>query len=144
MTSSRSSPNQSRLSNPNCPDFTEFPRFNLPKQSMHRRTETANLCAADLRGYSNQLFQKLEQPWLKKKVWNEVSSIDQQLACSCHHYASILMKKQQEVVANHAKLFPVHTDSDSHELVVYQPVLCVPPKLAVLYQDSLMLALCIN
>lgn len=109
--------------------FTEFPRFNLPEQSKPRRAETANMGAADLRGYSNQLFRKLEQPWLKKQAWKEVADAVHQLACSLHDYATLLLKKRQEVATNHAKLFPVHVDSDSQELVVYQPVQQVPPKL---------------
>lgn len=115
--------------------FTEFPRFNLPEQSKHQRAETANLCATDLRGYSNQLFRKLEQPWLKKQAWKEVADAVHQLACTLHDYAALLLKKRQEVATNHAKLFPVRVDSDSQELVVYQPVQQVPPKLALRYQE---------
>lgn len=78
------------------PLFSLNSRFNLPEQSKHRRAETANLCAADLRRYSNQLFQKLEQPWLKKHAWKDVADAIHQLACSVHDYASLLLKKNKK------------------------------------------------
>ena len=49
---------------------------------------------------------------------------------SLHDYANVLVKKRQEVGANHAKLYPVRVDSDSQELVIYQPMQEVLPKLA--------------
>lgn len=113
--------------------FTEFPRFHLPEQSKHRKAENTNLSAAELQGYSNQLFQKLEQPWLKREAWREVSTAVHQFACSLRDYASLLVKKRQETVANHAKLFPVRSDSDSRGFVVYQAVTHIPPKFALRY-----------
>ena len=111
--------------------FTKFARFHLPEQSKHRKAENTNLSAAELQGYSNQLFQKLEQPWFKKEGWEEVSTAVHQLPCSLHDYASLLVKKRQETVANHAKFFPLRSDSDSRRFVVYQAVTHIPPKFAL-------------
>ena len=71
--------------------FTEFARFHLHEQSKHRKAENTNLSAAELQGYSNQLFQKLEQPWLKREAWEEVSTAVHQLACSLRDYACLLV-----------------------------------------------------
>ena len=71
------------------------------------------MSAAELQGNSNQLFQKLEQPWMKREAWEEVATAVHHLACSLRDYASLLVKKQRETVANHAQLFPVRSDFDT-------------------------------
>ena len=67
--------------------FTKFPRLHLPEQNKHRKAENTQLSAAELQGYSNQLFQKLEQPWLKREAWREVSTA----ICTSLHVVFVTM-----------------------------------------------------
>ena len=91
--------------------FTEPPRFNFPERSKHRKAETANLSVVELRGYSIQLFWKLEQPWLKKEEWKDISDAVNKLACT------VFMTMQTFLWRNDRKLVQITPSSFQFVLI---------------------------